>query len=123
MLIRNFIRSTCFGALTFLAPYALFAQDGPSDVVEIAFTQDMDKADLERIREEVKTKGVDLTYESMSFKDGRLHAISFGGEDDRRFRHRDHGRDQARGSLRLPVTTLVQRQRSPFSVGSLSEGR
>lgn len=61
-----------------MAPYALFAQDGPIDVVEVVFTQDMDKADLERIREEVRTKEIDLTYKSKSFKDGHLHAISFG---------------------------------------------
>lgn len=122
MLIRNFIRSTCFGALTFLAPDALFAQDGPSDVVEVVFTQDMDKADLERIREEVKTKGVDLTYESMSFKDGRLHAISFGVKTT-------VGSGTATTDEVKPEDPFGFRYDPrpkaavPFSVGSLSEGR
>ncbi len=78
MLIRNFIRSACFGALTSLAPLGSLAQYGAGDVVEVVFTQEMDKADLKRIREEVKAKGVELTYKSKSFKDGRLYAISFG---------------------------------------------
>ena len=37
----------------------------------------MDKAALERIKEEVKAKGVILSYEETDFKAGLLHHIAF----------------------------------------------
>ena len=59
------------------SPIALHAQEGADAVVEVIFTSEMDKAGLLRIQEEVKAKGVILTYEETDFKAGRLHHIAF----------------------------------------------
>jgi len=80
MLAPNLIKNACFATLTFFATSGLFAQNVATGVVEVIFTQDMDKAGLERIREEVKAKGIDLQYTNMSFKDDSLQAISFSVE-------------------------------------------
>lgn len=63
-------------ALLYL-PTALHAQEGADQVVEVFFTPDMDKAALERIKQEVKAKGIELEYENVDFKGGHLHALSF----------------------------------------------
>jgi hypothetical protein len=59
------------------SPIALRAQEGADAVVEVIFTPEMDKAALQRIQEEVKAKGVVLTYEETDFKAGLLHHIAF----------------------------------------------
>ncbi len=59
------------------SPTALHAQEGADQVVEVIFTPEMDKAALQRIQEEVKAKGVMLTYEDTDFKAGLLHHIAF----------------------------------------------
>ncbi len=59
------------------SPIALHAQEGADAVVEVIFTPEMDKAALQRIQEEVKAKGVVLTYDDTVFKAGRLHHIAF----------------------------------------------
>jgi hypothetical protein len=66
------------GMFMFLSsPIALHAQEGADQVVEVIFTPEMDKAALLRIQEEVKAKGVMLTYDDTDFKAGRLHHIAF----------------------------------------------
>jgi hypothetical protein len=59
------------------SPVALHAQEGADAVVEVIFTPEMDKAALQRIQEEVKAKGVVLTYDDTDFKAGLLHHIAF----------------------------------------------
>lgn len=59
------------------SPIALHAQEGADAVVEVIFTPEMDKAALQRIQEEVKAKGVMLTYDDTDFKAGHLHHIAF----------------------------------------------
>jgi len=59
------------------SPIALRGQEGAEAVVEVIFTPEMDKAALLRIQEEVKAKGVILTYEETDFKAGLLHHIAF----------------------------------------------
>ena len=58
-------------------PTALHAQKGTDQVVEVVFTPDMDKAGLERIKQEVKAKGIELECENVDIKGGHLHALTF----------------------------------------------
>ncbi len=76
MRFLTFLQSLSIAALLTL-PTALHAQKGTDQVVEVAFTPDMDKAALERIKEEVKAKGVILSYEETDFKAGLLHHSAF----------------------------------------------
>ena len=76
MRFRNLLQGLCTAALL-ISLAAVRAQNGADQVVEVAFTPDMDKAALERIKEEVKAKGVGLTYDVVEFNGDLLHQIAF----------------------------------------------
>ena len=100
----------------------LRAQDATDQVVEVVFTQDMDADVLKRIQNEVKAKGIELTYTNTDFLGGQLHEIAFtvktakgsgkaSGEirTDRRFGFRYDPRPEAAvpfsvGTLDAPAT-------------------
>jgi hypothetical protein len=62
---------------TLLLTPLLRAQEKVELPVEAIFTQEMTKADLERIEKEMADKGIELKIDDADFRDGRLHAISF----------------------------------------------
>lgn len=63
--------------LSVLVTADLRAQDVADRTVEVVFTPDMNRDDLARIREEVRSKGVDLDIKSRDFNDGALTRIAF----------------------------------------------
>ena len=62
---------------TLLLTPLLRAQEKVELPVEAIFTQEMTKADLERIEKEMADKGIELKIDNADYRDGRLHAISF----------------------------------------------
>lgn len=101
-------------------PTALHAQKGTDQVVEVVFTSDMDKTALERIKEDVKAKGVLLTYDVTDFKAGQLHHIAFSVTTP-------VGSGKAEGDIKPDVRYGFRYDprpgaEVPFSVGSLNRG-
>ena len=72
------IRHLSFAALLIaFIPTTLAAQDKSKEKVEVIFTQDMVKADLDSIKLHVKYHRVVLQINNVEYQDGRLHRIDF----------------------------------------------
>lgn len=54
-----------------------FTAAAQGEAMEVIFTPDMDKAALERIREDARESGVELSYTNMDYKDGQLARLAF----------------------------------------------
>lgn len=54
-----------------------FTTAAQSEAMEVVFTPDMDKAALERIREDARENGVELSYTHVDYKDGHLTRLAF----------------------------------------------
>jgi hypothetical protein len=65
------------GLLLAIVPTTLTAQDKSKEMVEVIFTQDMDKADLDSIKYHVKRSRVSLQITNVEYQDGLLHTIDF----------------------------------------------
>lgn len=82
MKLRTALR-TLATAFVVLFSFHLFAQNEKSKMVEVIFKPSMDKAELMRIKEAVKLQGVQLDYEHLDMKDGRLVGLSIAVTTDK----------------------------------------
>lgn len=99
-----------------LLPFtALHAQDSSTKPIEVVFTPDMEEAVLLGIQEKLTELGVDLTYNSYTFDQGKLVHIDFSIKTP-------HGQGSAQGDIKLNERFGFHYGADGMSVGSLDHG-
>jgi hypothetical protein len=71
---RSLLRTIGLPVLLLLLPFLASAQ---GNAMEVIFKPDMDKLTLDKIQEEAKVNGLELTYTHVERKDERITALAF----------------------------------------------